>query len=58
MNDRREHDEYVSGVRAELTGGYWLDTPGRKGHGSGECRWCKALLKAETAARARRKRPA
>ncbi|MEV1025953.1 hypothetical protein [Streptomyces sp. NPDC050264] len=58
MNDRSEHDEYVSGVRAELTGGYWLDTPGRGGRDADGCRWCEELLKAEAAARARRKGPA
>lgn len=32
MSDRREHDEYASGVRAELNGSYWLDAPERDGH--------------------------
>lgn len=54
MSDRREHDEYVSGVRAELNGSYWLDAPERDGHNPGDCRWCKALAKAEAEARRRR----
>ncbi|WP_405483922.1 hypothetical protein [Streptomyces sp. NBC_00009] len=54
MSDRREHDEYVSGVRAELNGSYWLDAPERDGHNPGDCHWCKALAKAEAEARGRR----
>lgn len=51
MSKRREHDEYVSGVRAELSGAYWLDSPEGEGHDPKRCQWCEALRKAEAEAK-------
>ncbi|WP_435972183.1 hypothetical protein [Streptomyces sp. Qhu_M48] len=50
----RKHDEYVSGVRAELLGAYRTDAPDRDCHESLTCPFCKALEDAEAEA-ARRK---
>jgi hypothetical protein len=53
---RREHDEYVSGVRAEFTGTRGLTGDFTDGHPLDECPWCRELAKSETA-NARRRTP-
>ncbi|MET9433057.1 hypothetical protein [Streptomyces sp. NPDC006551] len=52
---RREHDEYVSGMRAESTGTRGLTGDFTDGHLLDECPWCRELAKSEAANSRRRK---
>ncbi|MFG2867274.1 hypothetical protein [Streptomyces sp. NPDC048338] len=42
-----EHDEYVSGVRAELLGDDWADAPDPADHEHVMCPFCGALEEAD-----------